>query len=236
MNKKRVLIVDDEWNLRKLIRIFLMSEGFEVMEAQDGQEAITAIKQFSIDLIILDIMMPVVDGIDVCKQIRETNNTPIIMLTAKRETKDKVEGLNSGADDYLTKPFEKEELLARINALIRRTETQVDLDTTKELIFNQLVLNWDSRLILIQGDVVDFTPKEFHLLYTLAKHPTRVFTREQLLYQIWGDEHLSDIRTVDTHVKNIRIKTLKAGLNCSPIRTVWGIGYQFEQRVKNESE
>ncbi|OIJ18680.1 DNA-binding response regulator [Anaerobacillus alkalidiazotrophicus] len=234
MEKKRVLIVDDEWKMRKLIEIFLISEGFEVREAQDGYEAINIVKQFSIDLIILDLMMPEIDGIEVCKRIREINKIPIIMLTAKRETKDKVEGLNSGADDYLTKPFEKEELLARINALLRRTESQGEYESNKTITFNEITLNWDSRKVLIRDNEVDFTPKEFHLLYSLAKHPSRVFTREQLLYQIWGDEHLSDIRTVDTHVKNIRLKILKAGLSFSPIRTVWGVGYQFEQRAKNE--
>lgn len=236
MDKKRILIIDDEWNMRKLLEIILVSEGFEVQEAQDGNEAIEIIKQHPFDAIVLDLMMPEIDGIEVCKQIRKINKIPIIMLTAKRETKDKVEGLNSGADDYLTKPFEKEELIARIRALIRRTESQGNQETNQIIIYNEIIINWDARKVLIRDNEIEFTPKEFHLLYTLAKHPSRVFTREQLLYQIWGDEHLSDIRTVDTHVKNIRLKMMKAKLSFSPIRTVWGVGYQFEQRLKNDSK
>lgn len=232
--KKKILIVDDELNMRMLLEIFLTEEGFDVQQAKDGYEAIAIVKENQIDLVLLDLMMPEIDGMEVCQKIREIKSIPIIMLTAKKETKVKVEGLNSGADDYLTKPFEKEELVARIHALIRRTQSQFEIENNKVIKTNEMTIDWDARKVWVKGKEVDLTPKEFNLVFWLASHPNRVFTRDQLLYQIWGDDYHSDIRTVDTHIKNIRLKTSQAGLNHSPIRTIWGVGYQFEQGTKDE--
>lgn len=226
MTKARILVVDDESNMRNLLRLYLAQSGFEVTEARNGNEALTLISQ-PIDLIILDVMMPDLDGWEVCSKIRETQQTPILMLTARTETKDKVHGLNIGADDYLTKPFEQDELIARVNALLRRFHL-FETTQSKKMILKEISIDPEARQIYIQDQPVNFTPKEFDLLYFLVTRPQQVFTREALLDHIWGDEYVGGDRTVDTHVKAIRVKAQKAGLSYNPIRTIWGVGYQFQ--------
>ncbi|MBE9915130.1 response regulator transcription factor [Paenibacillus donghaensis] len=228
MAKIQVLVVDDEWNMRNLLRIYLMKEGFEVREASSGYEALSMMKQHSFDLLILDVMMPGMDGWQVCKAIRETEMIPILMLTARSETKDKVHGLGIGADDYLTKPFEPEELLARVFSLLRRSMlNQAHTVQGSTITFHNLKINAEAREIHIHGEVVDFTPKEFDLLLYLGKHSQRTFSREELVERLWGYEYMGDARVVDTHIKNIREKLQRAGLGYDPIQTVWGVGYKF---------
>ncbi|BCG60426.1 response regulator transcription factor [Paenibacillus sp. URB8-2] len=226
--KLHVLIVDDEWNMRNLLRIFLMKEGFQVKEAATGLEALSMVKKNSFDIILLDLMMPDMDGWQVCKVIRETETVPILMLTARTETKDKIHGLGIGADDYLTKPFDSEELLARMYSLIRRsTITQTSQPKQWVLEFSQITIFPDAREIRIQDEVVDFTQKEFDLLAVLAQNTQRAFSREELVEKLWGYDYEGEVRVVDTHIKNIREKLQKAGMTYNPIQTVWGVGYKF---------
>lgn len=228
MNKLQVLVIDDEWNVRNLLRIYLTKNGFEVKEAKNGYEAVQAVDQQSFDLIILDVMMPDMDGWEVCQKIRETKNTPILMLTARTETKDKVKGLTIGADDYLVKPFDSEELMARVFALIRRSSISQATTVQKFITHQDLTIDLDGRQVVVREQPVDFTPKEFELLLILAEQPRRAFDRETLLEKVWGSDYFGDFRTVDTHVKNIREKVRKAGLSFNPIQTVWGVGYKFQ--------
>ncbi|WP_078501327.1 response regulator transcription factor [Paenibacillus selenitireducens] len=228
MSKLHILIVDDEWKMRNLLRIYLMREGFNVHEAATGHEAFVKVKQMSFDLILLDIMMPDMNGWEVCRNIREISNTPIIMLTARVDTKDKVQGLAIGADDYITKPFESEELLARIHALIRRSKyVQVATPEVTKLEFRGLEIFVEGRQVTVEGRIIDFTQKEFDVLTKLATHRQRVYQREELVEQIWGYDYNGDVRVVDTHIKNIREKVQRNGLSYNPIQTVWGIGYKF---------
>ncbi|MFC0274849.1 response regulator transcription factor [Metabacillus herbersteinensis] len=225
--KRKILIVDDEWNMRNLLSIYL-SKDYDVVEAKDGEEAIRFVKTTELDLIILDIMMPYMNGWDVCVEVRKIKSTPILMLTARNELKDKVHGLEIGADDYLIKPFEPEELLARVKAIIRRTDLNTDIkDEVLSFGSDILVIDSYSRKVFIEGKIVDLTPKEFVLLHTLASNPKRVFTREILLEILWGLNGSRDTRTVDTHIKNIRVKIKEKELNYVPIETVWGVGYKF---------
>ncbi|MFC4767009.1 response regulator transcription factor [Effusibacillus consociatus] len=229
MKKFHLLVVDDEWNMRNLLRIYLTKNGFEVTEANNGNEALALIEQHPFDLIILDVMMPDIDGWEVCAKIRETKQTPILMLTARTETKDKVYGLTVGADDYLVKPFEPEELIARVFALLRRAHlNEPDVPKDNTVTHPEMVIDLERRQVLIRDKAVDFTPKEFDLLYMLGSNPQRVFSREILLENIWGQDYFGDTRTVDTHVKNVREKLRKAGLSYVPIQTVWGVGYKFQ--------
>lgn len=228
MPKLQVLIVDDEWNMRNLLRIYLTREGFEVKEATNGYEALKMAAHHTFDIVLLDIMLPDMDGWQVCKQIRERDQVAILMLTARSETKDKVFGLGIGADDYLTKPFEPEELLARVYSLIRRStlkQTTRPQDSTLE--FPHLRILPEGREVRILDNIVDFTQTEFDLFIILAKNDQRAYTREELVSLIWGDEYEGEIRVVDTHIKNIRDKVQKAGLHYNPIQTVWGVGYKF---------
>jgi two-component system response regulator ResD len=229
MQKFQILVVDDEWNMRNLLRIYLTKNGYEVTEAKNGLEALSLVEKRAFDVIILDVMMPEMDGLEVCGKIRETNQTPILMLTARSEIKDKVYGINIGADDYLVKPFEPEELIARVFALIRRSHLSetgaADMKTIKQ---GNLTIDPEGRQVLVQEQPVDFTPKEFDLLHLFADQSKRAFSRESLLEQIWGADYYGDIRTVDTHIKNIRDKVRKAGLSFNPIQTVWGVGYKFQ--------
>jgi two-component system response regulator ResD len=229
MSKLHLLVVDDEWNMRNLLRIYLSKNGFQVTEAANGHEALKCIQEQPFDLILLDVMMPDLDGWEVCKRIRQTKQTPIIMLTARTETKDKVQGLTLGADDYVVKPFEPDELMARIFALLRRSSaTDVKTPVSNLIEFQGLQISPEARQVKVSDQPIELTPKEFDLLRFLAEHPNRAFTREICLEQVWGEDFLGDTRTVDTHVKNIREKLRSAGLSYAPIQTVWGVGYKFE--------
>lgn len=233
MEPCKLLIVDDEWNMRNLIKIYLKKENVQLTEARDGKEALSLIEKERFDLILLDIMMPDLSGWEVCREVRKSKNIPILMLTARTDVKDIVRGLNEGADDYLTKPFAPEELIARVNALLRRTKKAAETNEARSLSFKNLVIDLESRIVLANGEPAGLTPKEFELLYLLAAHPKRVYTREMLIDRIWGPGHYRDDRTVDTHIKNIREKIRSKNLSYDPIQTVWGVGYQFE-RVESD--
>ncbi|REE88564.1 two-component system response regulator ResD [Paenibacillus taihuensis] len=229
MIQGHILIVDDETNMRNLLRLCLTQEGYEVTEAKDGFEALDLLKKIPFDLIILDIVMPDLDGWEVCRNIRDTKKIPILMLTARSDTKDKVQGLKMGADDYLVKPFEMDELAARVVALLRRVNLFNHSNERSAIhSYQNMSIHHDSREVWVCHEMVELTPKEYDLLYFLITRPRRVFSRETLLDQIWGSDYFGDIRTVDTHVKNIRDKLRKAGLAHIPIQTVWGIGYKLE--------
>lgn len=231
MKKTRVLVVDDEQRIREVVRIYLEKEGFGVGEAADGQEALNSIAAGKWDLIVLDIMMPGVDGWAVCKEIRKTTATPIIMLTARDDEMDRVLGLELGADDYVVKPFSPRELVARVKAVLRRSQgTRQDAADGKQVVLNHPGLSIDpqSRLVLVNGQSVNLTPKEYELLYQMAKSPNRTYTREELLEAIWGYDYFGDTRTVDTHVNRLRDKLTKTSGGNPYIATVWGVGYKFE--------
>ncbi len=224
--KQKILIVDDDMHIAELVSLYVEKEGFETKEVYDGREAIQAASAFQPDLILLDLMLPGMDGYQVCAEIRKTSRVPVIMLTAKGETFDKVLGLELGADDYIVKPFDPKELVARVKAVLRRYEPQQEEGDI--LRFPNLEINISNYSVTYHGRGLEFPPKEFELLFYLAKHPNRVFTREQLLDQIWGYEYVGDTRTVDVHVKRIREK-----LNQEDewgIRTVWSVGYKFGQK------
>lgn len=225
--EKRILVVDDEWNMRNLLRIYL-EEEYDVIEAEDGRQALAFISSIHVDLIILDIMLPNMDGWKICKEIRKEKHTPILMLTARNELKDKIYGLDIGADDYLGKPFEPEELMARIKALLRRSIINEHYTENALMFGDQLIIiKTESRTVFVKGEKVDLTPKEYDLLYLLANQPQRVFTRDLLLDVIWGLKDMRDHRTVDSHIKNIRIKVKELASTYNPIQTVWGVGYKF---------
>lgn len=227
MEKQKILVVDDDKHIAELISLYMMKEGYETREIYDGKEAAAAVEDFQPDLILLDLMLPGMDGYQVCTEVRKTSHVPIIMLTAKGETFDKVLGLELGADDYIVKPFEPKELVARVKAVLRRYEPKQEEDKNI-LKFGELEINLSNYSVLYHGKSLDFPPKEFELLSFLAQHPNRVFTREQLLDRIWGYEYVGDTRTVDVHVKRIREK-----LNSEDewgIRTVWSVGYKFGQK------
>ncbi len=228
-NKQTVLIVDDEVNICELVRLYVEKEGYHAVIANDGQQAIDLFKKISPDLILLDIMLPVKDGWQVCREVRSVSNIPIIMLTAKGETFDKVLGLELGADDYMVKPFEPKELVARMKAVLRRAENQAaaEAEENKELRFDGLRINQSTYEVYLDETKLEMPPKEFELLYFLAKNTNKVFTRDQLLDEIWGYEFFGDSRTVDVHVKRIREKLEGEGRNWS-VKTVWGVGYKFE--------
>ncbi|MEW9502807.1 response regulator transcription factor [Jeotgalibacillus marinus] len=228
MNKLQVLVIDDEWNVRNLLRIYLAKEGFEVKEAKNGNEGVQLANQLSFDLIILDVMMANMDGWEVCQKIRETKNTPILMVTARTDTKDKVKGLTIGADDYLVKPFDSDELMARVFALLRRSSISQTTTESTVITYQDLTIDPEGRQLLVREQLVVLTPKEFELFLVLAEQPRRAFKRENLLERVWGIDYFGDFRTVDSHVKNIREKVRKAGLSFNPIQTIWGVGYKFQ--------
>ncbi|MFD3257819.1 response regulator transcription factor [Paenibacillus lentus] len=233
----QVLVVDDEWNMRNLLRIYLTKEGFDVKEASNGNEALSMVRKYTFDIILLDIMLPDMDGWQVCKAIRERENVAILMLTARSETKDKVYGLGIGADDYLTKPFEPEELLARVYSLIRRSAiTQFSAQQESVMEFPSIRILPEGREVYINDLLVDFTQKEFDLIMVFSKSGQRVFSREELVSMIWGDEYGGECRVVDTHIKNIREKTQSAGLSYNLIQTVWGVGYKFNGTGKSNEK
>ncbi len=213
-------------NIAGLLGLYLEKDGFEVFRAADGGEGVEMFRSFSPDLVLLDIMLPVMDGWSVLHEIRKDSQTPVIMLTAKSETPDKVNGLEQGADDYITKPFEVKELLARIHAVMRRSDGP-EAKKSKRLEFEKLVVDLDSYELIVDGKRVDTPPKELELLFHLASSPNRVFTRNQLLDEVWGFDYFGDSRTVDVHVKRLREK-LEGVSDRWCVKTVWGVGYKFE--------
>lgn len=227
--KQKILVVDDDANISELICLYLNKEGFETAQAANGKEAMSLIPRFSPDLVLLDIMMPEMDGYETCREIRKNSTLPVIFLTAKGETFDKVLGLELGADDYIVKPFDNKEMVARCKALLRRTE--VKETNVKKLTFPGLIINQSNYSVTYNDKEIEMPPKELELLFFLASHPNQVFTREQLLNQIWGYEYYGDTRTVDVHIKRIREK-LENEENKEPwaIKTVWGVGYKFETK------
>ena len=223
---QKVLVVEDDNNIAELLRLYLQKDGFEVSHAADGGKAVEMAKEIQPDLVLLDIMLPVMDGWQVCRELRKTMKMPIIMLTAKGETEDKVSGLEMGADDYIVKPFEVKELLARVHAVLRRTGDD-GKPKSKKLTFDKLVINLDSYELIVDGKKIDTPPKEMELLYHLAATPNRVYTRNQLLDEVWGFDYFGDSRTVDVHIKRLREK-LEGVSDKWILKTVWGVGYKFE--------
>ena len=222
----KILLVDDDHNIRQLVNLYLQKEGFEVMMADRGDEALKMFKASPPNLILLDIMLPGMDGWQVCREVRKISNIPIIMLTAKDETFDKVLGLELGADDYVAKPFDMKELVARIKAVSRRFQNAEAPE--KELVFPGLTININQYTVMYMGKELEMPPKELELLYFLASHPGMVFTREQLLEQVWGYDYFGDSRTVDVHVKRLREKLSGGEAMGWQIKTVWGVGYKFD--------
>ena len=222
----KVLIVEDDGNIAELLHLYLEKEGFDTQVAADGGKGVELFRSFRPDLVLLDIMLPVMDGWSVLRKIREGDKTPVIMLTAKGELGDKVQGLEGGADDYIVKPFEMKEVLARIHAVLRRYGAE-EGGGEKKLSFDKLVINLDSYELLVDGKRVDTPPKELELLYHLASSPNRVFTRNQLLDEVWGFDYFGDSRTVDVHIKRLREK-LEGVSDQWSLKTVWGVGYKFE--------
>ena len=217
----KALVIEDDVNISELLTLYLEKEGFSVYTAADGAAGVSEAKRVQPDVILLDIMLPVMDGWAVCRSIRESMKTPIIMLTAKSETSDKVQGLEMGADDYITKPFDVKELMARIHAVMRRSVK------AHRLTFDKLEINLDSYELTVDGKKVETPPKEMELLYHLASSPNRVFTRNQLLDEVWGFDYFGDSRTVDVHIKRLREK-LEGVSEKWALKTVWGVGYKFE--------
>ena len=222
-----VLIVEDDHNIQELLQMYLEKEGYAVTVASDGGQGLAKFRSIKPDLVLLDVMMPVMDGWSVCRAIRADSQTPIIMLTAKGETDDKVAGLKSGADDYVTKPFEMKELLARIEAVLRRTGNVPQEENARRLSFDKMTIDMDAFELVIDGKKVDTPPKEMELLFYLASSPNRVYPRNQLLAEVWGFDYFGDSRTVDVHVKRLREK-LEGVSEKWNLKTVWGVGYKCE--------
>ncbi|EJR24740.1 response regulator transcription factor [Bacillus cereus] len=222
MNKYRVLVVDDESDMRQLVGMYLDNFGYEWGEAENGKETLKKLETDHYDFVVLDIMMPEMDGLSVCKEIRKTSDVPIIFLTAKGEEWNRVNGLRMGADDYIVKPFSPGELVARMEAVLRRYTKQ---EQQEEIQFGPILINEKSRRIEADGELISLTVKEFDLLYFLCQHTGQVFSREQLLEKVWGYDYAGSTRTVDTHVKTMRLKLGESG---NYIQTVWGVGYKFE--------
>ncbi len=226
-NKQRILIADDDANICELVRLYLEKEGYETVVCFNGEKALEIFHAGGIDLIILDIMMPKTDGVTVCREIREESKVPIIILSAKGETFDKVMCLELGADDYIVKPFEGKELTARVKAVLRRTRYAEEEEEEKIIKYDGIVINLTNYELMLDGKNIDIPPKELELLYFLASHPNRVYTREQLLEDVWGFDYFGDSRTVDVHVKRLREKIEKFEDRWG-IKTVWSVGYKFE--------
>ena len=232
VSKQKILIVDDDEHIAELISLYLTKECFDTRIEHDGQSAITAFKEYMPDVVLLDIMLPGKDGYQVCREIRMESNVPIIMLSAKTEVFDKVLGLELGADDYMIKPFDSKELVARVKALLRRAnQTTASATGGAEVVkFPDLTVNLSNYEVVYKGETLEMAPKEIELLYFLASSPNQVFTREQLLDNIWGYEYAGDTRTVDVHIKRIREKIHDS--DTWALSTVWGIGYKFEVHSK----
>lgn len=224
MNK--ILIVDDEMEMRMLLRIYLQQEYFMVEEASNGKEAYEKILVNEYDLVILDVMMPIMDGWETIERVRKISDIPIIMLTAKGAVQDKVTGLSTGADDYLVKPFDEAELIVRVKALLRRTQKVINKDEV--LKYKGIIVNQSARIVLYQDNQINLTQTEFDLLQELIQHRGKVLSREQLVEMIWGIDFMGDDRTIDSHIKNLREKLHAFGIDKSLIKTVWGIGYKVE--------
>lgn len=224
-NKTKVLVIDDDINICKLIKLYMEKEGFEVATVYDGIKAMDVFKSFTPNIVVLDIMLPGADGWQVCREIRKISNIPIIMLSAKGETFDKVLGLELGADDYLVKPFEPKELVARLKAVLRRYNNK-EIDS-REVVYPNFIINKSNYTLKIYGKELELPPKELELLFFLASHPNKVFTREQLLEHVWGFDFYGDSRTVDVHIKRLREKIDQEGQSWQ-LKTVWGVGYKFE--------
>ena len=222
-----VLVVEDDRNIAGLLQMYLEKEGYAVTIAYDGGEGLAKYRAIQPDLVLLDVMMPVMDGWNVCKAIRAEAQTPIIMLTAKGEIDDKVNGLKVGADDYITKPFEMREVLARVEAVLRRSSGVAAPSKARKLCFDKLTIDMDAFELIVDGKKVDTPPKEMELLFYLASTPNRVYTRNQLLDEVWGFDYFGDSRTVDVHVKRLREK-LEGVSESWSLKTVWGVGYKFE--------
>ena len=226
MANEKILVVDDDKNICELLRLYLVKEGYNVTMVHDGAAALAEFDKLHPDLVLLDVMMPVMDGWEVCREIRAESDVPIIMLTAKGETADRVSGLEMGADDYIVKPLEMPEVIARVRAVFRRIAPD---DAPEKLSFDNLVIDKQAYDLVIKGKRVDAPPKEIELLYFLASSPNRVFTRAQLLDEVWGFDYFGDTRTVDVHVKRLREK-LEGVSDKWELKTVWGVGYKFETK------
>ena len=225
----KILIVDDDANICELLRLYLEKDGFDTVVANDGEQAVEYASKYSPDLILLDIMLPKLDGWQVCREIRKTSETPIIMLTAKGETFDKILGLELGADDYVSKPFDTKEVIARIKAVLRRTNDSDKGSQISEVRYDKLRINLTNYELEVNGVKIDTPPKELELIYHLASNPNRVYTRDQLLDEVWGFDYYGDSRTVDVHVKRLREK-LEGVSDKWELKTVWGVGYKFETK------
>ncbi|MBQ3137792.1 MAG: response regulator transcription factor [Clostridia bacterium] len=228
MNPEKILVVDDDLNICELLRLYLTKEGYNVVIANDGQSAVTTFQEESPSLVLLDIMLPKLDGWQVCREIRKFSEAPIIMLTAKGEVFDRVLGLELGADDYVIKPFDTKEIVARIKAVLRRSASSAT-EEIKEVHYDKLSINLTNYELKVGGVQIDTPPKEMELIFHLAKNPNRVFTRDQLLDEVWGYDYYGDSRTVDVHVKRLREK-LEGASDKWELRTVWGVGYKFETK------
>ena len=230
MQKEKILVVDDDKNICDLLRMYLEKEGYTVVMAHNGIDAVNLFNLENPGLVLLDIMLPQLDGWQVCREIRKISEAPIIMLTAKDEVFDKVLGLELGADDYVTKPFDTKEIIARIKAVLRRT-SPVKLEEMKEVRYDKLLINLSNYEMRVNGEIIDTPPKELELIYHLASNPDRVFTRDQLLDDVWGFDYYGDSRTVDVHIKRLRDK-LKGVSPEWELKTIWSVGYRFETHGK----
>jgi len=229
MSKEKILVVDDDVNICELLRLYIERDDYQVVIANDGEQAVELFNREQPDLVLLDIMLPKMDGWQVCKEIRKTSNRPIIMLTAKGELFDKILGLELGADDYIIKPFEAKEVIARIHAVLRRTGTNEEKEKVKEINWDKLSINLTNYELRVDGKYIDTPPKEMELLYYLASNPNKVFTRDQLLNKVWGFDYYGDSRTVDVHIKRLREKINGVSDQWS-LKTVWGVGYKFDAK------
>ncbi len=229
---KKALIVEDDANIRELLRLYLEKDGFEVSGAADGAAGLREFKRIQPDIVMLDIMLPVLDGWQVCREIRREASTPIIMITAKGETTDKITGLEMGADDYIVKPLEMKEVVARVHAVMRRFSP--DAASSRRLSFDKLVIDMEAYDLTVDGKKIDTPPKEIELLYFLASNPNRVFTRSQLLDEVWGFDYFGDTRTIDVHVKRLREK-LENVSDQWELATVWGVGYKFKLNTSQDT-
>ena len=225
----KILIVDDDENICELLNLYLKKDGFDTLIAYDGKQAVEYAENYSPDLVLLDIMLPELDGWQVCREIRKKSEMPIIMLTAKGETFDKILGLELGADDYITKPFDTKEVIARIKAVLRRSIDSEKKDKIQAVSYDKLKINLTNYELIVDGKSIDTPPKELELVYHLASNPNRVYTRDQLLDEVWGFDYYGDSRTVDVHVKRLREKLENISEEWS-LKTVWGVGYKFETK------